>query len=235
MDLRRLDSGKPIWSAKRRSEEMSAQRPQPRLYLFTPLLDDTTTFTSVLDAALAAGDVAAVLLRLGDADERTLINRVKSIGAVVQCRDIALLLDGRPDIVGRAGADGGHLTGIEALQGALATLKPGLIAGAGGLRSRHDAMLAGEANADYVMFGEPDRRDNPGNRPPFPALVERVEWWAELFQSPCIGYAAAADEIRPLAEAGADFVALGEWIWVESGGAKTAVTAAADILAAAAI
>jgi thiamine-phosphate pyrophosphorylase len=208
------------------------QRPRPRLYLLTPQIDDTTTFAGALDAVLNAGDVAAVLLRLGDADERTLINRVKSIGALVQRRDIALLLDGRPDIVGRAGADGAHLTGIDALRGALATLKPDRIAGVGGLRSRHDAMLAGEADPDYVMFGEPDRRGNPGKCPPFPAVVERVEWWAELFQLPCIGYAAAADEIRPLAEAGADFVALGEWIWAEPGGAKTVVAAAAGSLAA---
>jgi thiamine-phosphate pyrophosphorylase len=209
------------------------QRPRPRLYLLTPQLDDTTAFAGALDAVLTAGDVAAVLLRLGDADERTLINRVKSIGAVVQRRDVALLLDGRPDIVGRAGADGAHLTGIDALRGALATLKPDHIAGVGGLRSRHDAMLAGEADPDYVMFGEPDRRGNPGKRPPFPAVVERVEWWAELFQLPCIGYAAAADEIRPLAEVEADFVALGEWIWEEPGGARTAVATAAGTLAAA--
>jgi thiamine-phosphate pyrophosphorylase len=214
---------------------MNAQRRQPRLYLFTPLLDDTTTFASALDAVLAAGDVAAVLLRLGDADERTLINRVKSIATVIQRRDIALLLDGLPDIVGRAGADGAHLTGVEALQGALATLKPDRIAGVGGLRSRHDAMLAGEANADYVMFGEPDRRSNPGKRPPFITILERVEWWAELFQSPCVGYAAAADEIRPLAEVEADFVALGEWIWDEPGGATAAVAAAAGNLAATAV
>jgi len=213
---------------------MNAQRPRPRLYLFTPQLDDTTNFANALDATLAAGDVAAVLLRLGDADERTLINRVKSIAAIVQRRDIALLLDGRPDIVGRAGADGAHLTGIEALRGALATLKPDRIAGVGGLRSRHDAMLAGEANPDYVMFGEPDRRGNQGKRPQFPTILERVEWWAQLFQLPCIGYAAAADEIRPLAKAGADFVALGEWIWQEPGGAKIAVAAAADNIAAAA-
>ena len=212
---------------------MNAQRPRPRLYLFTPQLDDTTNFANALDATLAAGDVAAVLLRLGDADERTLINRVKSIAAIVQRRDIALLLDGRPDIVGRAGADGAHLTGIEALRGALATLKPDRIAGVGGLRSRHDAMLAGEANPDYVMFGEPDRRGNQGKRPQFPTILERVEWWAQLFQLPCIGYAAAADEIRPLAKAGADFVALGEWIWQEPGGAKIAVAAAADNIAAA--
>jgi thiamine-phosphate pyrophosphorylase len=212
---------------------MNAQRPRTRLYLFTPQLDDTASFASTLDATLTAGDIAAVLLRLGDADERTLINRVKSIGAVVQGRDIALLLDGRPDIVGRAGVDGAHLTGIEALRAALPGLKPDRIAGVGGLRSRHDAMLAGEANPDYVMFGEPDRRRDQANRPEFLTTVERVEWWAELFQLPCIGYAAAAGEIRPLAKAGADFVALGEWIWQEPGGAETAVAAAADHIATA--
>jgi thiamine-phosphate pyrophosphorylase len=212
---------------------MNAQRPRPRLYLFTPQLDDTSTFASALDGVLAAGDIAAVLLWLNDADERALINRVKSIAAVVQRRNIALLLDGRPEIVARAGADGAHLTGIEALQGAIAMLKPDRIAGAGGLRSRHDAMLAGEANPDYVMFGEPGHADDAGSPPQFSTVVERVEWWAELFQLPCIGYATTTDEIRPLAQAGADFVALGEWIWKEPDGAQTIVAAAAADLAAA--
>jgi thiamine-phosphate pyrophosphorylase len=213
---------------------MNAQRPRPRLYLFTPHIDDAASFADGLDAALTAGDVAAVLLRLRDADERTLVNRAKSIAAVVQRRDIALLLDGRPDIVGRTGADGAHLTGIAALQSALGALKPDRIAGVGGIRSRHDAMLAGEANPDYVMFGEPDRRGDQTKRPEFSATVERVQWWAELFQLPCIGYAGAADEIRPLAVAGADFVALGEWIWQQPSGAKTAVMAAAGDIAGAA-
>jgi thiamine-phosphate pyrophosphorylase len=66
---------------------MNAQRPRPRLYLVTPSLDDTAAFAPALDAALAAGDVAAVLLRLADADERTLINRAQTIAALVQRRD----------------------------------------------------------------------------------------------------------------------------------------------------
>ncbi len=203
---------------------------RPRLYLVTPRLEETASFAGAMDAALAAGDVAAVLLRLDEADERTLINRVKAIGSVVQRRDIALLLAGRPELVARAGADGAHLSGIEALHAALPMLKPDRIAGAGGLRSRHDAMLAGETAADYVMFGEPAPRVG---RLPFPDLQERLAWWAELFQLPCIGYAANADEIRPLAQAGADFVALGEWIWQESGGAEKAVAMASESLAAA--
>jgi len=204
-----------------------------RLYLFTPTLDDTAAFARTLERALAAADIAAVLLRLADADERALINRIKTVAGVVQRRDVALLVEGRPELVARAGADGAHLTGIEALHAALPALKPDRIAGAGGLRSRHDAMLAGETAADYVMFGEPERR-GPGKNPPFAAVEERVAWWAELFQPPCIGYASSTDQIGPLAQAGADFVALGEWIWSEPNGAERVLAAAAQSLSAAA-
>jgi thiamine-phosphate pyrophosphorylase len=209
----------------------------PRLYLFTPRLGDPAAFLPVLERALPAADIAAVLLRLTDGDERALINRIKAVAAAVQRRDIALLLDGRPELVARAGADGAHLTGIAALAAALPALKPDRIAGAGGLRSRDDAMLAGEANADYVMFGEPEggSSDNRGGKNPhFAAIEERVAWWAELFQPPCIGYAASADQIRPLAQAGADFVALGEWLWSEEGGTERILAAAGASLAAAA-
>ena len=204
------------------------QRTPPRLYLVTPPVDDAAALLGPLDSALAAGDVAAVLLRLADADERAVTNRAKAIAAAVQRRDIALLLDGRVDSVGRAGADGAHVFGIDAFVAALATLKPERIAGAGGLHSRHDAMLAAESSADYVMFGDPDRR---GNRPPFDAVEERLQWWADIVEVPCIGYAANADEVRPLARAGADFVALGDWIWTHPQGAAAAVAAASQALA----
>jgi len=208
---------------------MNPQRPRQRLYLVTPQIDDTASFAHELEAALSAGDIAAVLLRLAAADERTLVNRAKAIAAIVQRRDVALLLDGHTEIVGRVGADGAHLSGIEAFAAALALLKPDRIAGAGALRSRHDAMLAAETGADYVMFGEPDRA---GRRLPFDAVLEHLTWWAELFEVPCIGYAASPDEIGPLARTGADFVALGEWIWTQPQGAAAAVTAAAENLGA---
>jgi thiamine-phosphate pyrophosphorylase len=194
----------------------------------TPELDDAESFARELDTVVTTADIAAVLLRLADADERSLVNRAKMIASAVQRRDIALLLDGRAEIVGRVGADGAHLSGIEAFTAALPSLKPDRIAGAGGLRSRHDAMLAGESGADYVLFGEPDRR---GNRPPFGAVEDRVKWWADLVEVPCIGYAGEADEVRLLAQAGADFVALGDWIWTHPQGAATAVTLAATALA----
>ena len=207
---------------------MTHQRPRQRLYVVTPELGETASFARELDTILATTDIAAVLLRLADADERSLVNRAKTIAAAVERRDIALLLDGRADMVGKVGADGAHLSGIEAFTAALPSLKPDRIAGAGGLRSRHDAMLAGESGADYVLFGEPDRR---GNRPPFGAVEDRVKWWADLVEVPCIGYAGEAGEVAVLAQAGADFVALGDWIWTHPQGAAAAVTIAASALA----
>lgn len=190
--------------------KQAAPRPAPRLYLITPLLADTSAFSSRLTAALDGGDIAAVLLRLADADERTLINRAKALATPVQEKGTALLLDGHVELVARAGGDGAHLTGIIAFKDALEQLKPERIAGAGGLASRHDAMLAAEQGADYVMFGEPD---TTGERPTFAAIEDRVAWWAEVFEIPCVGYAASTNEIAPLVAAGADFIALGDFLW----------------------
>ena len=96
--------------------------PRPRLYLVTPQLGDPASFLRDLGPVLEAGDIAALLLRLEPADERALINRAKSVTAVVQRRDVALLLDGHPELAARAGADGAHLFGIEALTAAIGAL-----------------------------------------------------------------------------------------------------------------
>jgi thiamine-phosphate pyrophosphorylase len=150
-------------------------RPAPRLYLVTPRVADATAFAAPLAAALAAGDVAAVLLRLAAADERAQINIAKALGPVAQAKDVALLLNGHAELVARAGCDGAHLTGMAEFGAAFGILKPDRIAGVGGLTTRHDAMTAAEQGADYVMFGEPDAE---GVRPAFAAIEERVAWWA---------------------------------------------------------
>jgi thiamine-phosphate pyrophosphorylase len=185
-------------------------RPAPRLYLVTPPVADAQAFAADLATALAAGDVAAVLLRLAEADERALINCAKALGPLVQDRGAALLLDGHAELVARAGADGAHLAGLAAFTAALGQLRPERIAGAGNLTTRHDSMTAAEQGADYVMFGEPDAQ---GQRPGFDAIEERIAWWAEVFEAPCVGFAASLDEVAPLVTAGADFVALGDWLW----------------------
>jgi thiamine-phosphate pyrophosphorylase len=163
-----------------------------------------------MTAALDAGDVAAVLLRMADIDERTLINCAKALAPAVQSKDAALLLDGRSDLVARAGADGAHLTGLAAFSNAVGDLKPERIVGAGGLVTRHDAMLVAEQGADYVMFGEPPAG---GERLAKAAVEDRVAWWAEVFEIPCVGFATSVEDVAPLVAAGADFVALGDFLW----------------------
>jgi thiamine-phosphate pyrophosphorylase len=186
-------------------------------------VEQPTVITSMAEA-MASTDVAAVLLRLVDADERSLINLVKEIAPAVQRRDVALILADRDDIVARSGADGAHLGNVEALKEAVSRLKPKSIAGAGGLHTRDEAMQAGEAGADYVMFGEPD---TAGHRPSFDAVIDRVEWWAELFEVPCVAYAARLEEISALAGAGADFVAVGGAVFDDPRGVRTALAEAA--------
>jgi thiamine-phosphate pyrophosphorylase len=191
---------------------MNAGSPTPiaRLMLVTPPLEAAGGFDASLTEAMDPAEIAAVLMRLSDGAEREQINVIKTLAKIVQSRDGALILDNAPELAARSGADGAHLTGIEAFEQCVDSLKPDRIAGAGGLMSRHDAMLAAERNADYVMFGEPEA---DGRRPAIDSIVERVEWWSEVFQTPCVAYAAQIEEIELLVKAGADFVALDPAIW----------------------
>lgn len=205
--------------------KQTAPRPAPRLYLVTPPVADADAFASELAASVAAADIAAVLLRLSQADDRTLINCVKALAPVVQDKGAALLLDGHPDIVARSGADGAHLSGPDNFSAALPTLKPDRIAGAGDLPSRHDCMVAAETGADYILFGQfSGARAN--NRE---AILERVGWLSEIFELPCVGFAESADQIAPLVAAGADFVAL-DYVWSDPRGAAAALADAALLL-----
>jgi len=161
-----------------------------------------------------------VLLRLKPSDPRTLISRIKALAPAIQNAGAALLLDGHVELVARAGADGAHVTGIEALKEALPTLKPDRIAGCGGLKTRHDSMTVGELGADYVLFGEPDER---AQRPSVEAVAERLQWWDELFEPPCVGFAESCEEAGEFARAGADFVLVGDFIWADPRGAEAAL------------
>ncbi len=195
-------------------------RPAPRLYLATPPIADPSSIASALPELLAAADVAAVLLKLAPADERSMIQRAKAIAPIAQQAGAALLLDNHFELAARSGADGANIGGIDALDDALSALKPDRILGVGGLNTRHDAMVAGEAGADYVLFGEPDK---DGARPSAEAVFERLQWWAEVFEPPCVGYAATMDEAGLFAESGADFILVGDFIWQDSRGPRAAL------------
>jgi thiamine-phosphate pyrophosphorylase len=195
-------------------------RPLPRLYLATPDVDDPLQLAAALPGLLAAADIAAVLVRLRETDQRTMISRVKALAPAVQDGGAALLIDGHAELVARAGADGAHLTGIAAMEDALPSLKPDRIIGIGGLATRHDSMAAGELGADYLLFGEPDAR---GERPSPEAIAERLQWWAELFEPPCVGFAVSREEAAEFAAAGADFLLVGDFIWADPRGPEAAL------------
>jgi thiamine-phosphate pyrophosphorylase len=203
-----------------------------RLYLITPLLEDAS-FAARLAEACAGGHVAAVLLRLGAADERTLINQVKALSPAVQEAGAAAIVavQGEADlatIAARGGADGVHImanaSGIRELR---ERLKAERALGVGGIRTKDDAMTMGETGVDYLMFGEP-RPD--GSLPALDSVVERASWWAEIFETPCVAYAPSLDAVKTLAATGAEFIALGDAVWSAPEGPAKAVAAAAKLI-----
>lgn len=198
----------------------------PQLYLATPPVGDLTDLIRTLPGLIASAGIAAVLLRFADADERSIVQRGKALAPIIQNAGAAMLIADRFELVARMGADGAHLRDLAALTEALPTLKPDRIAGVAGLESRHDAMLAGET-ADYVLFGEPPVQ---GPRPSPEAIAERLAWWAEVFEVPCVGHAESRDEALAFAQTGAEFLLLGEFIWKDLRGPKAALMDVADAI-----
>jgi thiamine-phosphate pyrophosphorylase len=211
--------------AARKTPDPTPQR--PRIFLIAHP-DSAAALSEAMDLRAAMPDLAAVLLRLPpNASERTFSAALEAASRPVQGAGAALLVDGHAPLVAGSLADGAHLFGLSAFQAAVPLLKPDRIAGVGGLATRHDAMVAGEAGADYVMFGEPDPQ---GHKPSFQAVLDRVTWWAEIFEPPCIGYASDLDEVTALGRAGADFVALDGLVWNHAGGPAEGLKAAGERL-----
>lgn len=189
----------------------------PRLVLATPPLADAAGFAPALNEALAAGDVASLLIRFTGADERANEAIARALAPIAQEKDVAVVVAAAPNVALRAGADGAHVSGGgDALGEAIKKLSPRYIVGAGDLETRDDAMRAGEAGADYVMFADIDRD----------TLIDRVAWWAELFNTPCVARAETLADVAPLAKAGADFVLLDAAVWSDARGPAAAVAEA---------
>jgi thiamine-phosphate pyrophosphorylase len=206
-----------------------AAAPSCRLYLITPPLSgtDLDAFAPRFAEALGAGDVASALVRIAPAAQGEAKRILQPLVELATSRDVAALIESDARLAQRVGADGAHVLGVgEELAEALASLHPARIVGAGGLRSRDDAMSAGDAGADYVMFGEP-RRD--GFTPPLAETRERTAWWAGIFETPCVAFAGALGAVAPLTAAGADFVALADAVWLASSAAAAVAEAQALI------
>jgi thiamine-phosphate pyrophosphorylase len=200
------------------------------LYLVTPAIEDAPAFAPALGATLAAARVASVLLRFAHADEATVTRGVKVLAPVIQGAGAALLLEPMADLrnIARAGADGVHVQGAGGgMMAALEAIKPERIVGVGGLRTRHDCMEAGEHEVDYIMFGEP-RAD--GSLPDFAATLERLEWFAQVFQIPCVGYAPTLEDVPAVVATGAEFVGLGDALWKHAEGPAAAIARAEPLL-----
>ena len=183
------------------------------LYLVTPTLSvaDSGAFAKIFAEVVEAAPVACALVRLGPVTQTDAKAILAPILRAATTADCALLIENDGRLAARLGADGVHVDGGGAdLRAAVESLKPERIVGAGCLPTRDEAMTAGEIGADYVMFGEPSR-GAPAMGPR--SLAERVAWWAEIFETPCVAYADTIAAVGALADAGADFVALGEAIW----------------------
>jgi thiamine-phosphate pyrophosphorylase len=193
---------------------MSRRDPNaPRLVLFSP----PGEADPLLAKACEAADVASIILKTNGLSESEILSRAKALLPIAAKTGAALLLEDRADLAAKAQIDGAHLSDFPAQSSSLPVLKPRFIAGAAGLASRHDAMSAGEMGADYVMFGE----TSGGGRPPLDSIAERVAWWAEIFQIPCVAFAASLAEVAPLVKAGADFIALDQAVWASEAPLET--------------
>lgn len=206
------------------------------VYLITPPVEDPSAFAPRLREAAETGAVAAVLLRLPARDERTLINHVKALAPVAQEHGAAvvLALEGEgadaldiARIAARGGADGVHVRDLAAARALRERLESDRVVGVGGLRTRHDAMTAGEIGVDYLVFGEP-RPD--GSLPSLDLTQERAAWWAEIFETPCVAVAPRLEDVEVLAETGAEFVGLGPAAFDHPEGPAAAIAAARAVL-----
>ena len=196
-----------------------------RVYLITPERFDLARFPDLLAAALDAGDVAAVQLRLKDANDDTWRRAIDALRPVTQSRDVAFLLNDRADLVVPTGCDGVHV-GQEDMPArqARALIGPDLTLGVTCKASRDLAMAAGEDGADYVAFGA----FFPSSSKEVTTLAdpEILRWWSELMELPsCAIGGITAENCAPLVQAGADFLAVIGCIWNHPDGPGAGVRA----------
>jgi thiamine-phosphate pyrophosphorylase len=199
--------------------------PACRLYLITPpTIPDLGAFVESLEAALSAGDVAALQIRLKDVPDARIEAAVREIMPIAQGYGVAVILNDRPDLAARLGCDGVHIGQDDApYAAARKTMGPNATIGVTCHDSRHLAMEAAEAGADYVAFGAFFPTATKDTVTPTPDL-EILSIWQEVMSTPCVAIGGiTAENCRPLVEAGADFLAVSGCVWSHPGGSAMAV------------
>lgn len=204
---------------------MSAPEDGCRLYLITPPTIDPVSFADVLAAALDAGDVASLQLRLKDVDDDAIRRAIDALRPVAQLRDVAFILNDRPDLAAAMGCDGVHVGKDDGgVVEARRIVGPNAIVGASAYDSRHLAMEAAEDGADYVAFGAffpTTTKIAEGHPEP-----DILEWWSDIMTVPCVAIGGIKVETcAVLVESGADFLAVSSGVWDYSDGPAAAVKA----------
>jgi thiamine-phosphate pyrophosphorylase len=207
--------------------------PECRLYLITPpVIDDLAAFGRALGEALAGGDVGALQLRLKGAPDAIVEAAAHVICPIVASRGVPLILNDRPDLAARFGCDGVHIGQDDASYAeARRIVGPDRIVGVTCHDSRHLAMDASEAGADYVAFGAffPTATKDAKTR----ADPEILEIWQESMLTPCVAIGGITPaNCGPLVAAGADFIAASAAVWTHPGGPRAAVAAFNEAIAA---
>lgn len=205
--------------------------PRCRLYLITPPRLEPRAFAGTLKAALDAGDIACVQLRLKDLPDDAILRAGEILMPIVQDAGAAFILNDRPDLARRLGADGVHIGQDDApYAGARKLLGPDATIGVTCHNSRHLAMEAAEAGADYVAFGA--FYDTGTKLAKTRAEPEILAWWSAMMTVPCVAIGGITPEnAAPLVKAGADFLAVSSSVWNHGQGPAEAVRAFNSIFA----
>jgi thiamine-phosphate pyrophosphorylase len=202
-----------------------------RLYLITPSALEPQSFAGKLAEALDAGDVACVQLRLKNANDDAIRRAADILRPVAQQRGAAFLMNDRADLALSCGCDGVHVGPEDTPYAeARALLGPERIVGVTCRDSRHEAITAAEAGADYVAFGAffPTKTKEAKAR----AEPEILRWWSEIMTVPCVAIGGITPEnCPPLVKAGADFLAVISAVWDHPQGPGAAVKAFAQAIA----
>ncbi|WP_439813935.1 thiamine phosphate synthase [Zavarzinia sp. CC-PAN008] len=209
--------------AKSPAHPAEDEGPQCRLYLITPPAFEPRAFALQLEAALDAGDVAAVQLRLKGASDAAVVDAGMWLAPLIQDRGVALILNDRPDLAGRMGADGVHV-GEDDMPVAQARKLLGSRAmiGASAYDSKDRAIEAADAGADYVAFGAvyPTTTKVAKTR----ASLDLFTWWQEMMTVPCVAIGGIGpDNAEDVAAAGADFLAVSAGVFGHPAGPADAV------------
>ena len=204
-----------------------------RLYLISPeRIDHPAIFASDLRAAFDGGDVAAFQLRLKNVDDAAIGRTADALRPICQQRGVALIMNDRPDLAVKLDCDGVHV-GQEDISCAEARriVGPERQVGVTAKASRHLAMEAAEAGADYVAFGA--FFPSTTKQVTTPADLEIVEWWSSLMEVPCVAIGGiTVENCKPVIAAGADFLAVAGGVWNHKDGPEAAVRAFNEIFAA---